>query len=84
MEYEVKKGKKVGGSLGGMQGREMPLELVKWEAWGGQGLEWVESFFSSEKTVLPTLGPSDLWAQAPYPVSPTLKWRLPSLEQTDS
>lgn len=35
MEYEVKKGKKVSGSLGGMQGREMSLELVKWEAWGG-------------------------------------------------
>lgn len=37
MEYEVKKGKKVGGSLGGMQGREMSLGLVKWEAWG-----WVD------------------------------------------
>lgn len=35
MEYEVKKGKKVGGRLGGMQGREMSLELVKGEARGG-------------------------------------------------
>lgn len=35
MEYEVKKGKKVGGRLGGMRGRELSPELAKWEAWGG-------------------------------------------------
>lgn len=35
MEYEVKKGKKVGGRLGGMQGRELSPKLAKWEAWHG-------------------------------------------------
>lgn len=35
MEYEVKKGKKVGGRLGGVQGREMSPELGTWEAWDG-------------------------------------------------
>lgn len=35
MEYEVKKGKKVGGRWGGMQGREMSPELGKWEVWVG-------------------------------------------------
>lgn len=37
MEYEVKKGKKVGGRLEGVRGREMSPESEKWEAWGEEG-----------------------------------------------
>lgn len=66
MEYEVKKGKKVGGRWEGIQGREMSPEVDEGEALGGGGGGSAsgvrKTFLLLWKVFLPTLGQPDIWA----------------------
>lgn len=89
MDYEVKKGKKVGGRLGGAQGEKCP-----W-SWGSgrpgvevRGSEGQKQGFPSHlgRTFLLTPEQSDIWVPISLACSPCSRWPLPSLEygQTDT
>lgn len=71
-----------------MQGREMALELGKWEAWAGGGVRGAEAgpFFSFGRTFLLTLEQSDIWVPNSLACPPCSQQPLLSLEyrQTDT